>query len=110
MDGDPNTGVDVVDSYDLGRAPGTFLQVGGTSLACPMMGGLVAIANQGRALVGLSSLDGAHQTLPMLYGLSTSDYHFPIDVWNTPNLPGYNLPSGLGSPVANDVVQAPGRQ
>jgi hypothetical protein len=106
MDGDPNSGVDVVDSYDLGGAPGTFLQVGGTSLACPMMGGLVAIANQGRALVGLSSLDGAHQTLPVLYGLPTSDYHFPIDVWNSPNLLGYNLPSGLGSPVANDVVQA----
>ena len=37
------TGVPVLDSYD-----GGWLEVGGTSLASPMMAGLIAIADQGR--------------------------------------------------------------
>ncbi len=47
MDADPDTGVYVLDSYD-----GGYFQVGGTSLATPMWAGLIAIANQGRALDG----------------------------------------------------------
>ena len=70
MDADPNTGVYVLDSYD-----GGYFQVGGTSLATPMWAGLIAIANQGRALDGESSLNGQTQTLPTLYSLPSSDFH-----------------------------------
>jgi hypothetical protein len=81
---------------------------------------LIAIADQGRAIVGLGSLDGATQTLPALYSL--------YDLTNPPNpaIPsnaqasdfrdiqtgnngfaagiGYDLVTGLGSPVADVLV------
>src|SRR5262249_61506816 len=66
----------------------------------------VAIADQGRVLRGLGSLDGSSQTLPALYGLSSSDFH---DVTGGRNgysaSPGYDLVTGRGSPRANLVVR-----
>jgi subtilase family serine protease len=58
-DADPNTGFSVYNTYD-----GGWEQVGGTSAGAPQWAALVAIADQGRALAGLGSLDGATQTLP----------------------------------------------
>jgi hypothetical protein len=103
MDADPNTGVYVLDSYD-----GGYWQVGGTSLSAPMWAGLIAIANQGRALQGESSLNGLTQTLPTLYSLPSSDFH---DITTGSNgtysaTAGYDLATGLGSPVANLLVPA----
>jgi subtilase family serine protease len=48
-DADPSTGVLVFDT----TLPGGNEQVGGTSLACPLWAGMIAIADQGRALDGL---------------------------------------------------------
>ena len=52
-------GVPIYDSWDFGAStpwvPGT---VGGTSLACPLWAGMIAVADQGRAIAGLGSLDG----------------------------------------------------
>ncbi len=103
MDADPNTGVAVYSSYGWNG----WAQVGGTSAAAPQWAGLVAIADQGRALAGLGSLDGATQTLPALYQLSSSDFH---DVTTGSNGgyqagPGYDLVTGRGSPVANLVIR-----
>ncbi len=103
MDADPATGVYVLDSFD-----GGYFQVGGTSLSCPMWAGLIAIVNQGRALRGQSSLDGLSQTLPLIYGLPSSDFH---DVVNGTNgtyaaTIGYDLASGIGTPIANLLVPA----
>jgi hypothetical protein len=103
MDADPNSGVYVLDSYD-----GGWFQVGGTSLATPMWGGLIAIANQGRSLLGESSLNGATQTLPTLYQLPSSDFH---DITTGSNGTysagtGYDLVTGLGTPIANLLVPA----
>src|SRR5580692_7954363 len=103
MDADPNTGVYVLDSFS-----GGWFQVGGTSLSSPMFAGLVAIADQGRALQGETSLDGATQTLPMLYGLPQSDFH---DITTGGNgtynaTPGYDLVTGRGTPIANLLVPA----
>ena len=103
MDADPNSGVYVLDSYD-----GGWFQVGGTSLATPMWGGLIAIANQGRSLLGDSSLNGATQTLPTLYQLPSSDFH---DITTGSNGTysagtGYDLVTGLGTPIANLLVPA----
>ncbi len=100
-DADPNSGVWVLDTY----AGGWFV-VGGTSLACPLWAGMVSIADQGRVLAGEGTLNGATQTLPMLYGLPKSDFN---DVTTGSNGTysagiGYDLVTGLGTPKANLLV------
>jgi hypothetical protein len=108
-DSDPNTGFAVYASYSEGTAT-PWVQVGGTSDAAPQWAGLIAIADQGRAINGLGSLDGPSQTLPMLYSLSAGDFH---DItggssFGIPNYsagPGYDLVTGRGSPLANLVVR-----
>lgn len=104
MDGDPVTGVYVLDTF---YNDSSFVQIGGTSLASPMWAGLIAIADQARMLSNESSLDGSTMTLPMLYQLPSSDFH---DVSSGSNgfaaESGYDLASGLGTPVANQLVAA----
>ena len=107
-DADPNTGFSVYDSYGT-SAP--WQQVGGTSAGAPQWAALVAIADQGRALQGLGTLDSGTQLLPMLYQLPRSDFH---DVTSGSNAgipgynagPGYDLVTGLGSPYADRIVAA----
>src|SRR6185437_3967130 len=57
-----------------------------------------------RTIAGEGTLDGKSQTLPKLYSLSPSDFH---DVSSGSNgfaaTVGYDLVTGLGSPVANAV-------
>ena len=106
MDADLNTGVAVYDSWDYPSTP--WLQVGGTSLSCPMWAGLMAVVDQGRALAGLSSLDGATGTLPALYRLPAADFHDVTSGSNgSPNYSagiGYDLVTGLGTPVADKLI------
>jgi subtilase family serine protease len=100
-DADPNTGFSVYNTYD-----GGWEQIGGTSAGAPQWAALVAIADQGRALAGLGSLNGATQTLPAIYALSSADFH---DITNGNNgyaaTAGYDLATGRGSPRANLVVR-----
>ena len=101
MDADPDTGVYVLDTYS-----GGWYQVGGTSLSTPLWAGLVSIANQGRALNGEPSLNGLTQTLPTLYNLPSTDFN---DITTGGNgtynaAPGYDLVSGIGTPIANLLV------
>ena len=70
MDADPNTGVYVLDSFS-----GGWFQVGGTSLASPMCAGLVAIADQGRALKASQPRPSQRKLLSSLYSLPASDFH-----------------------------------
>ncbi|HEV7999644.1 MAG TPA: hypothetical protein VGP63_07180, partial [Planctomycetaceae bacterium] len=101
MDADPRTGVYVLDTFS-----GGWFQVGGTSLSTPLWAGLIAIANQGRALNGQPSLNGLTQTLPTLYGLPSSDFN-DITVGNNGTYsatPGYDLVTGRGTPIANLLV------
>jgi subtilisin-like proprotein convertase family protein len=93
FDANPASGVAVYDSY--GASGGAWIQVGGTSLSAPSWAALIAIADQGRALVGQGSLDGYSQTLPMLYSLPSSDFN---------TLGGYSLQTGLGTPKANLIA------
>jgi subtilase family serine protease len=91
--------------YDTSGYSG-WIQVYGTSAGAPQWSALVAIADQGRALQGEGSLDGASQTLPMLYQLPQSDFH---DITSGSNGgysagSGYDLVTGRGSPLANLVV------
>jgi subtilase family serine protease len=107
----PNQGLPVYDSYDNGTSTPWSNGVGGTSLSTPMWAGLIALADEGRAIVGLGSLDGPSQTLPALYKLPSADFH-DITTGSVGPSPeyaaasGYDLASGLGSPVANKLVPA----
>ena len=77
----------------------------GTSAAAPIWAGLIAIADQGRALAGGTPLTGDTQTLPALYSLPSADFHDIVNGNNgDPAGPGYDLASGLGTPVANLLV------
>ena len=118
-DGNPHSGVAVCDSYDYGSSA-PWIQVGGTSLATPMWAAMISIVDQGRAVAGLSSLDGPSQTLPLLYDYSSTGYH---DITSAGSLPsgdenlintgpepiyeaatGYDLTSGIGSPIASTLL------
>ncbi len=96
----------------LGGSSDSALAVGwlgdaGTSAASPIWAGLIAIADQGRALSGGTSLTGNTQTLPALYSLPSTDFHDIVNGNNgDPAEPGYDLASGLGTPIANLLVPA----
>ena len=69
-DANPYTGVpDLRLPMISATNPWASTQIGGTSLACPLWAGMIAVADQGRAVAGLGSLDGRTQTLPALYSL-----------------------------------------
>ena len=93
-------------SSDSNDAVG-WLGDAGTSAASPIWAGLIAIADQGRALEGGTPLTGYSQTLPALYSLPSTDFHDIIYGNNgDPAQPGYDLATGLGTPVANLLVPA----
>src|SRR5262249_38291167 len=56
-DANPNTGFPVYNSYS-NSASAPWAQFGGTSAGAPQWSALLAIADQGRALNGLGTLDG----------------------------------------------------
>jgi|GEM_PF-375863 len=104
---DPNSGYPIYDSYNQ---PG-WQEIGGTSAAAPQWAALIAIADQGRALAGQSSLNGLTQTLPLLYSLPATDFHDITTGGSTGTPPfncgpGYDLVTGRGSPLANLIVNA----
>lgn len=105
MDANPNTGVMIYDPEN-----GGWYAQGGTSLASPCFAGLIADADGMRAANGFTSLDGPTQTLPALYSLS-GDFHDitsgNISPTGNPTYSattGYDLATGLGSPIANQLV------
>jgi len=104
---DPKTGLAVFDSTPvLGFFGGPWFKIGGTSAGAPEWAGLLAIANEGRALAGQGTLDGPSQTLPLLYQLPQNAFH---DIASGTNGtfaagPGYDLMTGRGSPLADRVV------
>src|SRR5262249_36235159 len=90
---------------------GGLQAVYGTSAGAPQWAGLIALADQALAMNGIGSLDGPTQTLPQLYklaSLSYSTYYNDIvDGNNTYQAgPGYDLVTGIGTPVADQIVQA----
>ncbi len=108
MVADPNTGVIVYD-----KSVGGFIIVGGTSVAAPMWAGVLAIADAGRT----SSMKNADKELYNVASSATkyaSDYH-DIKSGSAGGVckagTGYDLVTGLGSPVSNhlvpDLVAAP---
>ena len=103
---DPATGAWIADPYNLDPS-NPFEVVGGTSLSAPAWAGLVALANQGRAAAGESTLNSASptDTQQALYMLPQSDYNVIASGTNGYSAgAGYNLVTGLGTPVANLLV------
>jgi hypothetical protein len=98
FDGDPNTGVEVYQTSSY-TGLGSWQIVGGTSLGTPAWAAIIAIADQGRALQGQGSLDGASQTLPTLYALPASDFHSVASY-----RPGRAAVMGLGSPNGPGLI------
>ena len=102
-DGTP--GVAVFSTFAFGGWAG----VAGTSSSAPQWAGIIAIADQGRALVGKNTLSNVQS---VMYGLPASDFH-DVTVGNngltpgTANLAGmgYDLASGRGTPIANLVIR-----
>ena len=81
--------------------------MGGTSLSAPAWAGLLALVNQGRAAAGESTLNSSSptETQQALYMLPQSDYNVIASGNNGYAAgAGYNLVTGLGTPVANLLV------
>ena len=98
-DANPYTGFATFDSY----ARRGWVLFGGTSAATPQWSALIAIADQGRALAGKEPLANAQAAL---YSLPPTDFHdITFGSNRTPATVGYDLASGLGSPIANLVIQ-----
>jgi subtilase family serine protease len=103
-DSDPNTGFLIYDSVGLPSGQSGFV-VGGTSAGAPQWAGILALADQARAANGLGPLANAQSAV---YGLPAADFH---DITSGSNGaysagPGYDLVTGLGTPIVNLIVPA----
>jgi uncharacterized delta-60 repeat protein len=107
------TTVAVIDSYIPSPTyaypanPG-WLATTGTSLSTPCWAGLIALADEGRANAKkpiLASSGPAYQTQTALYDLPSGDFN-DITTGNNGYQagPGYDLVTGLGTPVASRLV------
>jgi hypothetical protein len=104
---DPQTGVAIYQTFPA--KTGSWSVVGGTSDAAPQWAGLVAITDQGRALQGLAPYNNS-TLMPEIYSL-TSDFN---DITTGKSLgfpsykcgPGYDLVTGIGTPIANQLIPA----
>jgi subtilisin-like proprotein convertase family protein len=101
------TGVAVYDSWDYPSTGWSTFAWGGTSLATPCWAGLIAVADQGRGVLGQTPLDGRTQTLPFLYQTPATDFN---DITSGNNGfaagSGYDLVTGLGTPIAPAVASS----
>jgi subtilase family serine protease len=103
---DPATGAWIADTYNLD--PGNpFEAAGGTSLSAPAWAALLALVNQGSAAAGGAALNSTSptETQQALYSLPRNDYNAIASGTNGYSAEsGYNLVTGLGTPVANLLV------
>jgi hypothetical protein len=97
----PSAGVSVYDSVPYAGRAGWFT-VGGTSVGAPAWAGLVAVANQGLAQMGVGSLTNAQASL---YQVSSLAFNHP-STGGSASTTTYALATGLGSPKASQIVSA----
>ncbi len=105
FDADPYTGVPVYDSYN-NTGSAKWSQVGGTSIGAPVWAAIVAIADQGRDLAGLPTLD-IPELMSSIYAMPSNYFHDITASGGAPaNTPavGYDLATGRGTPKADLVV------
>jgi subtilase family serine protease len=95
--GDPNTGVEVV--YG-----GRLYVFGGTSVGAPQWAALVAVSNSMRSSGTLNAADSALYSLPAdLFDITSGQNGSDPDDFA---VGGYDLVTGLGSPMAQNLVPA----
>jgi subtilase family serine protease len=105
MNADPNTGVRVLDTAGYQGAKGYF-QVGGTSASCPEWAGIAALVDQARS----TPLASSDLTNRFDYSAATGSTYASnyFDVTTGSNGfsagTGYDLATGLGTPVVNHLV------
>jgi len=101
-DADPGTGFLVYDSLPNSAGQAGWFVYGGTSAGAPQWAALLALADQGRAQLGLGPLANAQAAV---YALPAADFH---DVTTGNNgyaaRAGYDLVTGRGTPNAPLVV------
>lgn len=125
---DPATGVAIYDTVPGGFFLGWGV-IGGTSLSAPITAAMLSIANQGRVLNHMGTLDGPTQTIPTLYSLysapgtpgypvyqayfhdvtdsGTTPFHWAFGGYSFTDNPatiGYDTATGLGTPIATPVI------
>ena len=108
---DPYTGVQVYDA-----ANGGWFVVGGTSASAPQWAGLIALANQLRLQAGAALMSNTSSNLYALAQASTTplylvnaNYYYDVSQGNNGAYnasPPYDFVTGLGSPMANQLVPA----
>jgi subtilase family serine protease len=107
-DADPSTGFLVYDSVPNSSGQTGWFDYGGTSAGAPQWAALLALADQGRAQLGLGSLANGQAAV---YALPAADFH---DVTSGNNgfaaTAGYDLVTGRGTPnaplIINDLLHA----
>ncbi len=102
---DPNSGVYVYDA-----ANGGWYEVGGTSAGAPQWAGAIALANQSRStgVAGNPDVYTAGGTAPAINSANIFDVTSGSNGSDTDDqaVTGYDLVTGLGSPVATGLVPA----
>jgi hypothetical protein len=125
MVADPNTGVAVYSANDAPVNGGDpWFQIGGTSLASPLFAGVVALAQQNRIAATKPILNsvGVNTVLYSTYNSANySTYFHDVTLGNnndiaesrfngSPDIAGFNagtgydLATGIGSPIGNQLV------
>ncbi len=99
-DADPSTGFAVYDATN-----GGWVVVGGTSAGSPQFAALIALADQMRAAASQPALSST-QTLTALYKDQGDFYDVTSGNNGAAAGTGYDLVTGLGSPIANLLVPA----
>jgi subtilase family serine protease len=95
FDADPNTGVPVYDTTDLGG----WWRIGGTSLSAPCWAAFYALINHSGPAWTYSQAASAPAYSANYHDITTGSNGLPAG-------PGYDLVTGLGSPKANDLSGA----
>ncbi len=108
-DADPNTGVAVYDSTRYQGQKGWF-QIGGTSVGAPSVAGVIALADQAHG----TTLTTNNLSTRFTYQLAATSSNYSTDYHDITSGsdgtscctagPGYDLASGLGSPVGNSWI------
>jgi len=104
---DPATGVTIYNSIPDANGESGWSQIGGTSAGAPQWAGLLAVINEGRAIIGKPTLDGVKDVLPWLSTYPSNNFRDIITGTNGfEATPGIDYATGIGSPRAHKVARA----
>jgi hypothetical protein len=101
-DADPNTGAAVYDTY----GEGGWIQVGGTSLAAPLIGAVYALAGVGGTSDYPSSYPYAHTA--SLFDVTSGANGSCSGSYLCTGKPGFDGPTGLGTPIGTAAFASGG--